>query len=148
MEGLEILHRPDVEEVVDAVYDASTDPQSWSRALQKLGDRFDGSPAIIWLQSLPARPSFSAISRLDEALQPVFFERYATPQTNPAIPCLMKSVPGQPFDFVALMGGRNVFHKTEIYADLFAPQRSSASEIDRHTRKGTGSPWTTGRRSY
>jgi hypothetical protein len=35
---------------------------------KKLGDRFDVSPAIIWLQSLPARPSFSAISRLDEAL--------------------------------------------------------------------------------
>jgi hypothetical protein len=60
----------------------------------------------------------------------------------------MKSVPGQPFDFVALMGGRNVFHKTEIYADLFAPQRRSDSEIDRHIRKETASPFTTGRRSY
>jgi DNA-binding CsgD family transcriptional regulator/PAS domain-containing protein len=66
---------------------------------------------------------FSAIARLDEELQPVFFTRYATPQTNPAIPYLLVAAQGRPFDFVAAMGGRNIFHKTEIYADLFVPQR-------------------------
>ncbi|WP_407176924.1 hypothetical protein [Bradyrhizobium sp. STM 3562] len=116
-------YRPDIQDVIDAIYDASADPQRWGPALQKIGDRFDGSPAIIWLQSLPERPTFSAISRLDPDLQPLFFNRYATPQTNPAIPFLLRAVPGRPFDFVARMGGREAFHRTEIYADLFAPQR-------------------------
>jgi len=116
-------HRPAVEQVIDSIYDAATDPQGWSHALHRLGDRFGGSPAIIWLQSLPDRPIFSAIARLDEELQPVFFTRYATPQTNPAIPHLLRAAQARPFDFVAAMGGRNVFHKTEIYSDLFVPQR-------------------------
>jgi PAS domain-containing protein len=116
-------HRPAVEQVIDSICDAATDPKGWSHARHMLGDRFGGSPAIIWLQSLPDRPMFSAIARLDEELQPVFFTRYATRQTNPAIPHLLRAAQGRPFDFVAAMGGRNVFHKAEIYADLFVPQR-------------------------
>jgi DNA-binding CsgD family transcriptional regulator len=115
--------RPPLDVVLDGIYEAAADPALWARALDTIGDRFGGSPLIIWLQELPQKPFFSAISRLDPALQPVFFDRYATPETNPAIPFLMKTAPGEPVDFVARMGGNSAFQRTSIYADLFIPQR-------------------------
>ena len=115
--------RPPLDTVLDGIYEAAADPALWDRALDNIGDRFGGSPLIIWLQGLPQKPFFSAISRLDPALQPVFFDRYATAETNPAIPFLMSTAPGEPIDFVARMGGNSAFQKTSIYADLFIPQQ-------------------------
>ncbi len=78
-------------------------PRSGARALDNIGDRFGGSPLIIWLQELPQRLFFSTISRLDPALQPVFFDRYATPETNPAIPFLTSTASEELIDFVVRM---------------------------------------------
>jgi DNA-binding CsgD family transcriptional regulator len=112
-----------MEQVLDGIYDAAPEPALWPRALDRIGDRFGGSPLLIWLQEIPQKPSFIAISRLNPALQPVFFDRYTTPETHPAIPFLMAATPGVPFDFVAKMGGNSAFQRTQIYADLFVPER-------------------------
>jgi hypothetical protein len=115
--------RPTLEQVLDDVYDAAADPALWTRALDRIGDRFGGSPLLIWLQEIARKPFFIAISRLNPALQPVFFDRYTAPETHPAIPLLMTATPGVPFDFVAKIGGNNAFQRTPIYADLFVPER-------------------------
>jgi len=58
--------RPEVEDVIDAIYDAAVEPQLWRNALEKLGDRFGGIPIVTGLQPIPHPAIFAVSSRLDE----------------------------------------------------------------------------------
>ncbi len=71
--------QPPLDTVLDDIYDAAADPALWTRALDRIGDRFGGSPLVIWLQELPRNPFFTAVSRTNPALVPLFLDRYTTP---------------------------------------------------------------------
>ena len=116
------MKRPEVEDVLDAIYDAAAEPQLWRRALEKVGDRFGGAPMVLGLQPIPKPAMFAVSARLDEELLKLFVQRYSTPATNPSIPYYLSHPAAEPFDYMKLYGA-NRFQRTDFYKDMYEPQK-------------------------
>lgn len=116
------MKRPEVENVLDAIYDAAADPQLWRRALEKVGDRFGGAPMVLGLQPIPKPAMFAVSARLDEDLLKLFVQRYSTPATNPSIPYYLSHPVAEPFDYMRLYGASR-FQRTDLYKDLYESQK-------------------------
>jgi DNA-binding CsgD family transcriptional regulator/PAS domain-containing protein len=119
------MTRPDVEQVLDGIYDAAADPQLWPRALERLGDRFGAAAIIAGVQKGifgDTVPLFATSIRLDEALLRVFVDHYVDPRTNPTLQHYSTVAPGEPFNVLQL-SGKEEFLGTSFYSDLYIPQK-------------------------
>ncbi|MGO8920712.1 MAG: helix-turn-helix transcriptional regulator [Stellaceae bacterium] len=117
-----MARRPELPDVVAALYGAPLCPEAWPAALTKLGDYVGGTRVVLTALRLAGGADLHIEdSNSDPNRLALFNQRYTSPDSNPAIPALMGLAPGT----IALREQRMSdaeWERCNLYNEIFRPR--------------------------